>query len=237
MRIVPLALLILISASTVFAAETITVYAGRDLNTLNIDKQGDELFQKGDLEGAKKKYTEALQREPDYWPALYSRAQVYMRQRKYELAIQDCNSVLLLRSAFGRAGLLRAKANARLGRYKASLDELDRVISLRYHNTTHPYALGERAWIRATCPDAAFRNPELALRDAKMACNVTGWKNSDLIDTLATAYAVNGDFNAAVSTQERAIAAETASDDPAPGFKEEMQKRLAMFRQHRASPR
>ena len=42
----------------------------------------------GDVEGAKRNVDRALQIDPKLWPALYTRAEIFSRQGKYELAIQ-----------------------------------------------------------------------------------------------------------------------------------------------------
>ncbi len=53
------------------------------------------------------------------------------------------------------------------------------------------------AWIMATCPDERFRNPEAALAAAQKAMEFDGDKDPRYIDTLAAAYAVNGQFDSA----------------------------------------
>jgi hypothetical protein len=46
-------------------------------------------------------------------------------------------------------------------------------------------AKSARAWLRATCPNPAFRNGQQAVVDAKAACNLTQWDDWDYIDTPA----------------------------------------------------
>jgi len=48
----------------------------------------------GDIAGAKRNVAAALRVDPKLWPALYVRAQIFRKQGKYELAIQDCNEAL-----------------------------------------------------------------------------------------------------------------------------------------------
>jgi hypothetical protein len=70
--------------------------------------------------------------------------------------------------------------------------------------------LNNIAWLLATCPDAAFRNGPEAVRVATRACELTGYAKPLLIGTLAAAQAEARDFQAAISTAERAAALATA---------------------------
>ena len=59
-----------------------------------------------------------------------------------------------------------------------------------------------RAWILATCPDAKLRDGKLAVASASRAAELTDWKNSYVLSTLAAAYAESGDFASAVHWEE-----------------------------------
>ena len=65
----------------------------------------------------------------------------------------------------------------------------------------HPgdvYLLNARAWILATCADDSLRNGDQAVRDATQACEADAYTSASMIDTLAAAYAEQGDFEKAV---------------------------------------
>ena len=57
----------------------------------------------------------------------------------------------------------------------------------------------------ATCPEAKYRDGGKAVESATRACELTKWKSSEFLNTLAAAYAESGDFDAAVTWQTRAI--------------------------------
>ena len=57
----------------------------------------------------------------------------------------------------------------------------------------------------AACPEAKYRDGRKAVESATRACELTEWKRSEFLDTLAAAYAESGDFDAAVTWQMRAI--------------------------------
>ena len=89
-------------------------------------------------------------------------------------------------------------------------------------------ANGNLAWLLATCPDPKFRNGEKALENATKACELTAFKQSSKLESLAAAYAEIGNFNDAINTQVRAIElALNAKKKP------EMEERLALYRSNK----
>jgi Flp pilus assembly protein TadD len=61
------------------------------------------------------------------------------------------------------------------------------------------------AWILSVHPDPQFRSGEEALEIAKRLCEVTQFKESKFLDTLAVAYAETGQFEAAAETALKAV--------------------------------
>ena len=64
------------------------------------------------------------------------------------------------------------------------------------------------AWLYATCEDPKFRDPKAALDHAKLAVDLSQWKEGAFVDTLAEAHFVNGDYQQAVEVQKIALALE-----------------------------
>lgn len=217
-------------STTANPATPIRVVRERFANSkaIKLDLEAQEQLAKGDVENAERTVNMALQTDPTLWLTYFMRARILVRQHKYELAIQDCNRVLLKYPKFIEAALLRAQANAELERYAASLNELDHIVRIRPHLDSYARALGQRAWFRATCPDASFRNAQQAMEDAKLACKLTNWKNADMIDTLAVACAQADDLAAAVRYEEQAISTPNISTSEL----KRCQQHLAVFKQH-----
>jgi Tfp pilus assembly protein PilF len=184
----------------------------------------------GNVAGAKRNVDAVLQRDPTFWPALYVRAQIYSHQGKYDLALKDCNEALRHDRSVVEAALLRANINARLGRYAEALKEYDYLISLHPRNVTLARAMSDRAWFRATCPNASFRNGQQAVKEAKAACSIMIWKDEQMMDVLAAAYAEIGDFNSAIQYVSQALAMKGISPDNTKLF----QQHLALFQQRKA---
>ena len=205
---------------------------GRNRVAMKLWGDAEEQLKNGDVQGAQRNADAALRSDPTLWPALYTRAKVFIRQHKYELAVQDCSEALRQNRAFIEASLLRANANASLGRYADAMKEIDHVISIHPRSDAYARALSDRALLRAICPDPTFRNAQQAIKDATNACKLVSWQDEDMIDTLAMAYAAVRDFDSAVRYEEQALAIKGIS----PEELKTLQRHLALFKQYRTSP-
>jgi membrane associated rhomboid family serine protease/Tfp pilus assembly protein PilF len=77
-------------------------------------------------------------------------------------------------------------------------------VALRLH-PDWPLALNNLAWLYVTSEDGRFRLPLEADRLAQRAVDLTGWRESNYIDTLAQAHFARGDAVAAVATERVAL--------------------------------
>ncbi|PWT83309.1 MAG: hypothetical protein C5B58_06755 [Acidobacteria bacterium] len=199
---------------------------------MNLCRDASHQLENGDVAGAKLSIDAALRIDPKLWPALYIRAQIFRKEGKYELAIQDCNEALRQYPGCVEASLLRASIKARLGKYAEALKEFNYLISLHPRPVTLARALSDRAWFQATCPDSSFRNGQQAVKDAKAACSIMQWKDESMIDTLAAAYAETGDFDSAMRYEAQALAVKGISAQDGKIFREH----LALFQQRKRFP-
>lgn len=83
-----------------------------------------------------------------------------------------------------------------------------------------------RAWILATCPDPQIRDGGAAVQAATRACELTTWKRTEPLDSLAAAYAESGDFKAAIEWEGKALAQARIS----PVLRMRAQARLALYK-------
>lgn len=172
-RLIPIFAAIIATATAVEGSVPIVVQTGAGRRTsMNRVHDAGEALRKGDIAAAKRSVDAALQADPKSWPALYTRAQIFATEGKYELAIQDCNQALRLYPGFVEAALLRARINIHLGKYAEALKEFDSLISLHPRSVTLARALSDRAWFQATCQNPSFRNGKQAVKDAKAACSI-----------------------------------------------------------------
>jgi len=72
-------------------------------------------------------------------------------------------------------------------------------------------AMNNLAMLRASCPQAEFRNGSEAVQLAEAACRLSGRRNPSFLGTLAAAYAEAGRFGDAVNTIQEALAVSKGS--------------------------
>ncbi len=169
---------------------------------------GNQFLKKREYEKALQYYNAAIAQDPTAWGPYVNRAVVFIHQRKWNLALQDLNTVIRLKPGHLMAALLRGGVNQRLGNYRRALDEYESLVKITASELplTHAQAINAYAWLRATCPDASFRNGKEAVSDATVACKTMSWHDCHCIDTLAAAYAETGDFDSAIRFEQQAVA-------------------------------
>ena len=83
------------------ASEPIIVIYGRGRESLmNLTMNGQSQLEKGDFAAAQRSLDTVIRANPTFYPAYYIRAEVFLNQRKYQQAIQDCNEALRKDSTF-----------------------------------------------------------------------------------------------------------------------------------------
>jgi tetratricopeptide (TPR) repeat protein len=161
----------------VFAADVRDLGVPTGWSASEYEKHGYDLLSKHDYENARRYFDAAIRTDPNMWSAYYNRATTLIKQKRWAAALQDLNSTIRLKPSFFTATLQRAEVNSQLGNYRATLADLDRlaVLLLKVRDSfEQATVLNNRAWLRATCPDASIRNGQLAIADAKKACLAIG---------------------------------------------------------------
>jgi tetratricopeptide (TPR) repeat protein len=116
-----------------------------------------------------------------------------------------------------------------LGNYGAAIEDYEKALTM---DPNAVEVLNNLAWLLATCPDASVRNGPQAIQLAEHACELTGFKTTIFIGTLAAAQAEAGRFDEAIATAQKACANATAKGETE--LLEHNQELLTLYRQHQA---
>ena len=167
----------------------------------------------------------AIRIDPKFAEAYNNRGVTRRLKGDYSAAIEDYSQAIELFPDYAAAIANRGYARKQLREYGAAIEDYEQALRLE---PDAPGAINDLAWLLATCGDAQFRDPPRAVELAARACELTQHQSADLLDTLAAAHAAAGDFDAAVSRAEQALARSGANPPPA------LAERLALYRLRQA---
>ena len=186
------------------------------------------VFQRtGDLESAFAQYTKAvsipkenIRGNYEYDEAYAERGKLSARKRDYANAVQDLDKAIEINPVNSKYYSIRAGANVFLAKpYKAIFDYQKAI----QFSPSQVDAHSNFALFLATYPDESIAKPILAIKHAKIACELTEWKDYKTMSVLAAAHARAGNFTSAITIQNKSI---LFAPEPLKGA---MQQRLQLF--------
>jgi tetratricopeptide (TPR) repeat protein len=95
-----------------------------------------------------------------------------------------------------------ARTETELGKYADAIGQYEKVLTL---TPDSPDVLNNLALLYVTATNSELRSPKMAVQLATRACDATTSQNARFMDTLARAYAADGDFFQAITWEDKAI--------------------------------
>ena len=167
-------------------------------------------------------FTEAIRLSPDNPDSYRYRTAFLIRQKRYDEALADISQAIVLDPSTPSDFYERSMILTDKDRNQAALADLRSALRL---SPKDPLVLNDLAWLLATCHDKALRDGKRAVDYATQACELEAWKSGSIIDTLAAACALVGDYGSAVKWQQRAVDLSQDGEE-----KKEMVRRLELYR-------
>jgi tetratricopeptide (TPR) repeat protein len=171
---------------------------------------GTALLAEGDAEGAVFALREALQDDADQVLVQTQLGIAFHSLGREERAIEAFDAALALDEEFLDAHIGKSRALVALGREPEALAHLRRAGQIA---PASPRPLNNAAWLLATSQRIDERTARRALRMAKQANELTGGRDPMILDTLAAAYAANGQFEEAIAIARPVYEAALAAGD------------------------
>ncbi|MGB7768995.1 MAG: tetratricopeptide repeat protein [Verrucomicrobiia bacterium] len=188
---------------------------------------GNAQLQKGKFDEAIVHFQKALQIKPDFVEAHVNLGKALLEKGRLPEAVQHFQRALAMRPDDPGIEMDLGYAWSRQGQFEPAIEHYQAALKLQPNNAAF---LNNLAWLLATCPEARSRNGQQAVQLAERACQLTDFKQPQLIGTLAAAYAEAGRFDDAVAASEKAHDLALALGQQTLALKN--QKLLQLFKAH-----
>ncbi|HEV3117099.1 MAG TPA: tetratricopeptide repeat protein [Gemmataceae bacterium] len=145
---------------------------------------------------------QAIRLDPKWSDAFFHRGNAHKARGAYGRAINDYGQAIRLDPKWPDPYFNRAAAHKARGAYDRAVSDYREAIRLDAQDAD---AYSNLAWLLATCADGRVRDGQKAVEYATRACELTSWKASYFLATLAAACAENGNFEEAEKWQTKAL--------------------------------
>ena len=179
----------------------------------------------GDLEKAESDLDRTIALNPDFALAHVNRAALYAQKKRFAEAAAGYKAAMKVDSTMPEPFIGLAFLSLHDGKQAEAADYLDKALKL---NPKSPQILNSLGWLRATSPTRSLRDARKAVDLAMQACQLTYWWEFQYVDTLAAAYAEQGNFAKAVEFQRFAMSLPSLNETERDGA----EKRLKLYSNH-----
>jgi len=168
---------------------------------------GGALAEAGRFDEAELHLSNAVRLNPTAPKAHNHLGNVLLNEGKLNEAIEHLNEALRITPDQAAVYVNLSIAYTKLGKYEQAIQNWTRAVELE---PTIADILKNPAWLLATAGNVSAQDADRAIEFARRACELAGYKEPELLDTLAAAYAAAGRFEDAVRTAQQAIDAAKA---------------------------
>ena len=147
-------------------------------------------------------FRRAVKIKPHYTDANRNLAVLLQSKGQFEDAVGYYRNVLITEPDDYTANFAIASIFTQTGRLRESVDYYRHTIQIK---SDYCPALNDLAWILAATTDPQIQNPQKAVELAQKACRLTDFRNPSFLDTLAVAYAADGQYDKAIETAQKGI--------------------------------
>ena len=143
----------------------------------------------------------AIQQSPKDAALFNWRGVGWESKKEYDKALADYEEAIRLDPKYQLPRSNRRDVWGKRGEYDKVVADLEAMLA---EGTPTAETYISFAWLRATCPDEKYRIGKKAVEFATKACELSEWKDSTYIGTLAAAYAEAGEFDKALEYLDKA---------------------------------
>ena len=183
--------------------------------------RGEIYFELENYSAAVDDYSKAISITPSDPQYYNSRAHSRFMLEQYEVALNDYQKAADMATDSATYQTDLADAYQYMGDWEKAARAYQVAVAI---DNKHSRAYQNAAWLMATCPEAKYRNPSLALAAAKKAIELDGEKTSATLDTLAAATAASGNHPKAAEIQQMAVRMAVIDSE-----KQELNQRLSLY--------
>jgi tetratricopeptide (TPR) repeat protein len=174
------------------------------------DNLGVILSRRGQTVEAVAHFQAAIEAKPDFAPAHFNCGLALIDLDRMDEAIGQFRETLAIDPGYLDAHTALGNLLAARGRFAEAMDHYKTVLASSPDNAR---AVQMLAWLQATAPQPVQRNAKEAVELARWACQLTGNRRAEPLDTLGAAYAEAGRFPEAVNAAEKALVIATKQAD------------------------